>query len=583
MRFWYNPNFLVIVALLLLSIPALKSLAIPGFYTSHDGETHVARIAQYYQALADGQFPPRFAGSFYNGLGSPIFVYIYPLPYLLGSLIHTFGFSFTDSFEAVMALGFIFSALFSYFWLKEVFKSEKAAFLGALFYVWVPYRFSLIYVRASISEHLAYTFLPLILYSFTKLKEKQSLLWISSGAIFFALVLLSQNLVAMISLPIIGGYILVLGIWGKSLKYLLKSAISIAWGFAIASVTYIPSLFEMKFVRFKDIISSTYDNHFVTLRQLIRSPWGYGFDLSGTVNDEMSFQVGLAHLLILVLAILLFFYFLLQRFSYIKRIGRKYIENVQSYHLVLSLFFLTGLIFSVLIMLEIHLVRLIWQNIKFLNLIDIPWRFLGIAVLAMSFLTAFVAKSLKPGFLFLFLIIAVLIANRNHLRINKTQILDDDFFKNYTGHATQYSEFTPKWRQTVSIPIGFDPQVKTEVISGEAKINNIRSKSNQISFEAAVISPIAQLRINKFFFPGVKVSVDNELLTSSKDLIIPEFENSRLKKEQDSTGVILINLEKGSHQVTAEFGETRLRLFADYLSLGSLVLAIGFVVKNVKK
>ena len=160
MRFWYNPNFLAIIALLLLSIPALKNLAIGGFYTNHDGETHTARIAAYYQAIADRQFPPRFAGNFYNGLGSPIFVYIYPLPYLLGSVIHFFGFSFTDSFEILMALGFISSALFSYLWLKEVFKSEKAAFLGSLFYVWVPYRFLLIYVRGSISELLAYTLFP---------------------------------------------------------------------------------------------------------------------------------------------------------------------------------------------------------------------------------------------------------------------------------------------------------------------------------------------------------------------------------------------------------------------------------------
>jgi hypothetical protein len=219
-KFWYNPNFLAIVALLLLSIPALKSLAIPGFYTSHDGETHTARIAAYYQALADRQLPPRFAGNFYNGLGSPIFVYIYPVPYLLGSAVHLLGFSFADSFKILMAAGFIFSAIFAYLWLKEVFKSEKAAFLGALFYAWAPYRFLLIYVRASISELLAYTFLPLLFYSLTKLKEKQSLLWISSSAISFSLVLLSQNLVAMISSFIIGGYILILSFHSKSFKYL---------------------------------------------------------------------------------------------------------------------------------------------------------------------------------------------------------------------------------------------------------------------------------------------------------------------------------------------------------------------------
>ena len=183
MKFWYNPNFLAIVALVILSFPALKNLAFDGFYTSHDGENHTARIAQYVNALKDGQMLPGFAGRFYNGLGSPIFVYIYPLPYLAGSIIHFAGASYANSLKILMALSFIFSGIFSYFWFKEIFKSPRAAFLGALFYMWVPYRFSLIYVRASLSEILAYTFVPIAFYSFTKLstnKKKFSTHFLSS-------------------------------------------------------------------------------------------------------------------------------------------------------------------------------------------------------------------------------------------------------------------------------------------------------------------------------------------------------------------------------------------------------------------
>ena len=113
MKLIYNSNFLAIAIFLVISTFALKDLTKPGFYTSHDGETHVARIAQYYLALKDGQIPPRFAGSFYNNFESPIFVYIYPTPYLFGSALHLFGFSFVNSFKILMALGFIFSGIFS--------------------------------------------------------------------------------------------------------------------------------------------------------------------------------------------------------------------------------------------------------------------------------------------------------------------------------------------------------------------------------------------------------------------------------------------------------------------------------------
>ena len=232
-KLFTNPNFLAILFLIILTLPAVKSLAIPGFYTSHDGETHTARIAQYYLALKDGQIPPRLAPTLYNGLGSPIFVYIYPLPYILGSLIHQIGFSYVDSFKAIMALSFIASGLFSYLWLKEVMHSQKAAFLGALYYVWIPYRFSLIYVRASISEMLAYTFLPLTLFCITKLAIHKNLTWAALTSVSIATVLLSQNLVALITLPIIVTYLIIQSLFSKSLNFSLFSnkckIVSLIW------------------------------------------------------------------------------------------------------------------------------------------------------------------------------------------------------------------------------------------------------------------------------------------------------------------------------------------------------------------
>ncbi|KKS04127.1 hypothetical protein A2W70_05310 [Candidatus Curtissbacteria bacterium RIFCSPLOWO2_02_41_11] len=583
MKFWYNPNFLAIVALLVLSIPALKSLAIGGFYTSHDGETHTARIAQYYQALADGQLPPRFAGSFYNGLGSPIFVYIYPLPYFLGSLVHLLSFSFTDSFEILMALGFIFSAIFSYLWLKEVFKSEKAAFLGALFYVWAPYRFSLIYVRASISELLAYTFLPLVFYSYTKLAQKNNLKWVALCALSIALLFLSQNLVAMITLPVIGFYILIQTIYFKSLKYFIYSVISSLWGLAIAAITYLPSIFERNFVRLDEIIKVAYENHFVTLKQLIRSPWGYGFDLPGTVNDQMSFQIGLAHLLIFALVLFLIIYFVLKKFMPFEKIGKIVLDEISQLPLILTFFFIIIFLITISLMIQTKPSLFIWQHIHLLKLIDIPWRFLGVTILSLSFLTAFVAKTIKPGLIFLFLIIFVLVANRNHLRINQILIRDDQFFSSYTGTATQYDEFTPEWRQSTRVPIGFVLGKTVERISGEADIYNVLTKTNRVSFDAEVFTQNVQIRINKFYFPGVSVRDNKNLLFAFNDLTITNPSSLHLEKEQDASGLMLINLAKGKHQVNANFGETPLRLFADYLSLGSLFLAIGVIVTNVKK
>ena len=326
-----------------------------------------------------------------------------------------------------------------------------------------------------------------------------------------------------------------------------------------------------------------YENHFVTLKQLIRSPWDYGFDLPGTVNDQMSFQIGLVHLLIFGLALLLIIYFALKKFMPFERIGKIFVDEISQLPLILTFFFIIIFLITIFLMIQTRPSLFIWHHVNVFRLIDIPWRFLGVTVLSLSFLAAFVAKMIKPGFLFLFLIIFVLAANRNHLRINQTQIQDDNFFLNYTGTATQYDEFTPKWRQTTRVPIGFVLGKTVERISGEVVIYNVLTKSNRVSFDAEVFTKNAQIRINKFYFPGVSVSIDDKELTPFRDLTITNPSSLHLEKEQDSSGLMLIDLENGKHQVEAKFNETPVRLFADYLSLGSLFLAIGVIVTNVKK
>lgn len=581
MRFWYSPNFLAICALIILSIPALKDLARDGFYTSHDGETHTARMAQYYGAAIDGQLPPRFAGTLYNGLGSPILTYIYPLPYLAGSLVHSLGFSFTDSFEIIMALGFIFSGIFAYLWLREVFKSDKAAFIGALFYIWVPYRFLLIYVRGSISENTAYTFLPLVFYCLTKLLSKNNRVWLAATALSMSLLMLSQNLVALLFLPIIGAYVLYLSILKRSPKFPAFVVLAGLWAFSIAAVTYLPAAFERKFVRFDEVYALTYLDHFVSAKQLIYSPWGYGFSLTG-FDDLMSFQIGLAHLLILAIFPAVLILRAISRIEFFKKLS-PFLTQVPSQNLPLTLGAILIIIITFILMIKTEATIFLWQHFEPLTRIDYPWRLLGITTWGVSLVAAYVAKAVKPGLFFIFLVAAVLIANRNHIRINLPATFDDNFFLNYTNTATQLGEFTPKWRQSTRVPIGFDLSIPVEVVSGDAAINNVAAISNEVTFAASVSSDSARVRINKFYFPGWTVQVDGIKLTPFKDLIITDTNTLLLDQEQDASGLMMVALEKGEHEISAHFGETPLRLFANYLSLGSFVLALGVIARYAKK
>jgi hypothetical protein len=400
----------------------------------------------------------------------------------------------------------------------------------------------------------------------------------SASAVSTAAVLLSQNLVALMFLPLAAVYVMYYSIFNKSPKYLLLSLLSLIWGFAIAAVTYLPALFERNYTRLDQIINIAFVNHFVTLKQLVRSPWGYGFDLPGTINDQMSFQIGLIHLLVLALSLFLTLYLLISNSRIVNKVSGSLFLNPGKRIIILNILFTAVLFLAVFFMVQTKYSLILWQNIKSLQIVDIPWRFLGLVALSMAFIGAFVAKSVKPGLIFLLLVLLVLVANRNHLRINQTRELNDNFFDDYRETATQYNEFTPKWRQTDRAPLDFESTKRVEVLSLNATVSNVFSDSRKTSFEVYVPEESAQIRVNKFYFPLTQVILNGEKLPFD----ITDSQNLDLSKEIDTSGLIKFEVPKGNHKVSVEHRETALRTAADMLSLIAVSLALFFALKNVK-
>ena len=79
-------DIIIIIFIVFITFIALRGLWGPQFFTSHDGQSHMARLYQYDKLLKDGQIPPRWAGEFAGQRGYPVFVFAYPLPYAVGEL-----------------------------------------------------------------------------------------------------------------------------------------------------------------------------------------------------------------------------------------------------------------------------------------------------------------------------------------------------------------------------------------------------------------------------------------------------------------------------------------------------------------
>ncbi len=81
-----NMNIKYVIVLLALSIFPLLDLLHPGIPRGHDTPDHVARIANFYQSLAEGNLIPRWAGNLNWGYGHPILMFLYPLPSYIASV-----------------------------------------------------------------------------------------------------------------------------------------------------------------------------------------------------------------------------------------------------------------------------------------------------------------------------------------------------------------------------------------------------------------------------------------------------------------------------------------------------------------
>src|SRR3990167_7437139 len=97
------------IFLVFISIVPLVALLHPGLPITHDGQDHVARIANFYQSLSEGNIIPRWAENLNWGYGHPILMFLYPLPSYATSLFHLLGFSLVDSVKLVFAVAFIAS------------------------------------------------------------------------------------------------------------------------------------------------------------------------------------------------------------------------------------------------------------------------------------------------------------------------------------------------------------------------------------------------------------------------------------------------------------------------------------------
>lgn len=534
---------LFLLLLIIISLIPLLDFFRPGLALTHDGRDHVVRIASFYQSLSEGNLAPRWAGNLNRRYGHPVLMFFYPFSSYLGSLFKFLGFSFVFSTKMVFVIGFILSGVFMYLWIKELW-GEKAGFTAGLIYMFAPYRFVDLYVRGAIGECTAFLWPPLICYFLLKLSREAKYGYLAGASLSLAGLILSHNALSLMFLPVILGYAayLWLGSRQKSLDAMRYSLVAV-FGFVLSAFFWVPAFFEAKYT-LRDIVMKGFFGGFESVSRLVWSSWNYG----GT--GQFSVQAGALQWLMILAAPFLIWRFFKQK---------------KKEWLFLSLMFIC---FWLAIFLILPASGFIYDCIGLLRKFQFAWRFLSLAVLPPAIFAGAVIASLpekkQTAALMIFLVLALWL-NKNFYHSKEFLYRDEAFYTQFTeGTTNDTGESAPRWsiRFMEQFPAG-----PMEVIEGQAEIEEIKRLTNCHLYQVKAGMP-TRIVENTLYFPGWRVLVNNQEVEV-------EFQDPAYR------GLMTFWLDPGEHQVEVVFGETKLRLFADLISLGGLVglLTLGVILE----
>ena len=504
-----------------------------GLPPTHDGEYHVVRFIEFDRTLRGGSFYPRWAPDLNYGYGIPLFNYVYPLPNYISSFFHIFGISFIDAFKLNFFTAIFLAGLFFYLWTKSFFK-EKGAMVGAVFYLFSPYMFVDTYIRGSVGEVWAIALFPAFLWAVTELIYNGKKIFLPFSIIFLALIIFSHNILALMFFPFAVFYSLFLILYSKNKKQSIIYLLSlIILGLGLSSIFWLPALLETKYTVGLQIYD--YKSNFPDFYQLLFPSWGSGF-FGGTMENQMSVQIGVANLLAVLISII----------AFIK------LQRKKDYRARLLGFFLISFFIITFLMLRFSLP--LWERVPLMNYFQFPWRFLGLIILICSFLAAGIVSVFKQKVFLIAMLFLPIAFAFNYAHPAYFMDRTDNYYATkpnfIDGTNSIGNSFNTLWFNAKPVRVTSKIWTNKDIVVVKENINPSSYKFNITALKQSVLT------LNTAYFPGWEVKIDSK--------------TTQIQKNNE--GLITFPISEGKHSLEVNFDDTFIR------KTSSLVFALSFIL-----
>lgn len=546
-----------LILLIALIFPTFSFFLTDKMYTFSD-ETQIANFQQYFKAMDLGQFPPRWAADMHYEYGSPFPQFNYQLPYYLGYLGHLLNLPITTIFKLLMALSLVVGAIGMFALGLIITGSSLFSLAASVLFTYTPYQAIDRYVRGAIGESFALALFPWLIFAALRLTKKITSTNIAILGILIGLLIISHQPAALFTLPLFGLIFGLSAAFSKKFDLLTSYLKSVIAGLLVSAYYWLPVIFEKAAIQMSSPFN--YHDQFPFIWQLIYSPWKYS-GASPFSTDTFSFQIGIPNLLVLLIAAVII------TISFVRR--QKGSVELWVFRLIAT---------STFLVIGLMNIRsdFIWRAIPIIQVIQFPWRLLMFTTIFTSILFLFVANGIKStlGKVFaVVVIIATISLNVSYFRPGLIVSHDDFYYlhrflpraallpneeisNEYHFHAEDY----------VPLPLG---AVRPSSLS-ESKLTSLSPmtiiktiKEGAFNYEVEILTPSEDvITFHTFNFPGWIVKVNNVNTT-----IIP-----------DEIGAITFIVDSGKHNVVISYEDSRLRLFSNIISLGSLTFIGSFLI-----
>lgn len=546
-RYYFKRNIRISVFLFCISLLPILSIFRNGSYESSDLTLHTHYLMSFYENIANGIIVPQWTNV---GYGTPVFIFLYPLPFYMGSILHFLGFSFLSSMKLVFALSFIGSGIGMYYFLKNEF-NEKAGIVGSIFYLFAPFHFVDMHFRASVGETLSFTFIPFVFFFMSKYLDTGKVVFFLLASIFYAFLITSHLTTTLIVTHLLLFFIVIKWIYkGRRLKNLLYSLSALLLGVGLSSFYWTPAILEVRNTLYSLTLPT---GGFLSIGNLLYSTGRLFIVFQGNKGDSQ-YLIGYFHILVFLMLL-----------SYLFR------KKLKSYTRSISVFLVIS--FTLLSFMTLSISKPIWGLIPYLNNFQFAWRLLVPIAFISSFIAGLVALKTKNKHFILICFLTIIITIPNWGNRKMVPFPEE----NRAGYETLYTEFYDPSDPTYhliyddlsKVKVREIPNKKIEILTGNAIIRELKRTPN---YHLYIINVKANtlFKENTLYFPGWTLNVNGK----------PYLFNY---KNPSHRGVILFNLNPGIYKVEISLRDTSIRKISKTISLLSLLTSFGILLWAIRK